>query len=136
MVLSRTPCPPRKGTWSAIDPVNSGRQAHALRTGLPSADIPASLAEAERLRQSLLADGGRRRFAQDDNRPVRAPSERSADDPVARPAHAGRSAPERTARLRLHPRVSTADQAPRGGDEVIVESARPVQPLQPGSDRP
>src|ERR1700751_2255272 len=25
----------------------SGRQAHALRTGLPSADIPASLAEAE-----------------------------------------------------------------------------------------
>src|SRR5580704_19409028 len=37
----------------------SGRQAHALRTGLPSADIPASLAEAERLRQSLLADAGR-----------------------------------------------------------------------------
>ena len=38
---------------------SSGRQAHALRTGLPSADIPASLAEAERLRQSLLADAGR-----------------------------------------------------------------------------
>jgi hypothetical protein len=37
----------------------SGRQAHALRAGLPTADIPASLAEAERLRQSLLADGGR-----------------------------------------------------------------------------
>src|SRR5580704_1808677 len=32
----------------------SGRQAHAQRTGLPSADIPASLAEAERLRQRLV----------------------------------------------------------------------------------
>jgi hypothetical protein len=32
---------------------------HALDQLLPSADIPASLAEAERLRQSLLADGGR-----------------------------------------------------------------------------
>jgi hypothetical protein len=55
----------------------------------------------------------------------RAPSERSADDPVARPAHAGRSAPEPTARLPLHPRVSAADQAPRGGDEVRHRCTRP-----------
>src|SRR6266446_2172043 len=51
--------PPLKRTWSAIGSASWGRQAHALRTGLPSADIPASLAEAERLRQSPLADAGR-----------------------------------------------------------------------------
>src|SRR5215813_3336437 len=43
---SMTPPPKERGA--------SGRQAYALRTGLPSADIPASLAEAERLGQSLL----------------------------------------------------------------------------------
>src|SRR5438552_16527678 len=43
--------------WGRRGP--SGQQAHPIRTGLPSADIPASLAEAERLRQSLPADAGR-----------------------------------------------------------------------------
>ena len=45
--------------------------------------------------------------------------------PVWRTARAGRSAPEPTARLRLHPRVSAADQAPRGGDEVRHRCTRP-----------
>src|SRR6185369_18072722 len=73
------------------------------------------MAEAERLRQSLLADAGRGDLlrtiiAYRLEQTGRAPSERSADDPVARPAHAGRSAPEPTARLRLHPRGSAANQ--------------------------
>jgi hypothetical protein len=58
--------------------------------GLPSANTPASLAEAERLRPEPASRCRTRRFAQDDNRPGRAPSERPADDPVARPAHSGR----------------------------------------------
>src|SRR5829696_9242346 len=50
--------PPEKNVVP-IGSANSGRQAHALRTGMPLADIPSALAEAERLRQSLLADAGR-----------------------------------------------------------------------------
>ena len=50
--------PPEKNVVP-IGSANWGRQAYALRTGLPSADIPASLAEAERLvLQSLLAGAG------------------------------------------------------------------------------
>src|ERR1700738_1350430 len=59
-----------------------GRQAHAIRTGLPSADIPASLAEAERLRQSLLADAGRGDLLKTIIDRVELRPERSADDPV------------------------------------------------------
>jgi len=44
---------PPERTWSG------DRPAHALRTEPPSADIPALLADAERLRQSKLADVGR-----------------------------------------------------------------------------
>src|SRR5271165_2863011 len=49
------------------------------------------MAEAERLRQSLLADAGRGDLLKTIIDRVELPSERSADDPVARPAHAGRS---------------------------------------------
>ena len=47
------------------------------------------------------------------------------EDPVARPAHAGRSAPEPTARLRLHPRVSAADQAPRVEMRFAIDAPDP-----------
>ena len=82
------------------------------------------------MRQSLPADAGRGDLlktiiAYRLEQTGRAPSERSADDPVARPAHAGRSAPEPTARLRLHPRASAADQAPRCGDEVAIDAPDP-----------
>jgi hypothetical protein len=88
------------------------------------------MAEAERLRQSLLADAGRGDLlktiiAYRLEQMGRAPSERSADDPVARPAHAGRSAPEPTARLRLHPRVSAADQAPRVEMRFAIDAPDP-----------
>jgi hypothetical protein len=54
---------------------------------------------------------------------------------VARPAHAGRSAPEPTARLRPHPRVSAADQALRI-KRCGVEMRFAIDPPDPRATNP
>src|ERR1700730_2100462 len=61
------------------------------------------MAEAERLRQSLLGDAGRGDLLETIiayrlEQTGRAPSERSADDPLARPAHSPRYAVPRRSR--------------------------------------
>src|SRR5712671_4866278 len=113
-----------RGTWSAIGSANSVGKPTLYERGCHRPIFP-----HQWLKQGACGRAsGRcrtRRFAQDENRPGRAPSERSADDPVARPAHAGRSAPEPTARLRLHPRVSAADQAPRVEMRFAIDAPDP-----------
>jgi hypothetical protein len=76
------------------------------KAGLPLAEIPAALAQAERLRQSLLTDPGRGDLLK--TIMGRAQPQRPADDPVARPARAGLSAADPATGLPPDPRVSVA----------------------------